>query len=122
MLGNASPSGAGGAGGGGGGGGKGWGWGRREVGTGDTIFLGSTGGTESLAMLPMARFGEVVAIPIDNDKCHDGHQIISGACWQPLNCCALETPVLSAKLGLRVFLYRVYDVTFFVLEEKKCRI
>ena len=67
MLGNASPSGAGGAGGGGGGGGKGWGWGRREVGTGDTIFLGSTGGTESLAMLPMVAVA-VVAISIDNDK------------------------------------------------------
>jgi hypothetical protein len=63
---------------GGGGGGKVWGWGRRGVGTGDTIFLGSTGGTESLAMLPMARFGfgEVAAIPIDNDECHDGQSTL----------------------------------------------
>ena len=34
----------------------------------------------------------------------------------------LETPVLSAQSGLREFLYRVYDVTFFVFEEKKYHI
>ena len=47
---------------------------------------------------------------------------VGGVCWQPLEGCALWTPVLSAKLGLREFLYRVYDATFLVFEEGKCHI
>ena len=58
MFGKVPPSGAGGAGGGGGGGGGG---GRREGGTGDTIFWGSSGGTEPLTMVTMV----VVAVAVD---------------------------------------------------------
>ena len=47
---------------------------------------------------------------------------VGGARWRPLEECVPWTPILSAKSGLREFLYRVYDVTFFVFEEEKCHI